>query len=86
MSTALYSVGTWDTDKQAYTPQRGVTVPSFNCTLQQLRQSIRDLKRLGYSAHRRRDEDGSYDDNDWAVLIERTDGRPWREIRRGWDR
>ena len=37
MNTPLYSVGTWDTDKQAYTPQRGLSVPSFNITLAQLR-------------------------------------------------
>lgn len=86
MAEPLYSVGTWDTEKQAYTPQRGLTVPSFNITLPQLRQAIRELKRLGYSCHRRRDADGTYDDNDWSVLIERTDGKPWREIRRDWDR
>lgn len=26
--TALYSIGTWDTDLQEYTPQVGLTVPS----------------------------------------------------------
>lgn len=85
-ASTTYSIGTWDTDKQAYTPQRGLTVPSFNCTLAQLRQAIRDLHRLGYSAHRFRDPDGSHNDNDWAVLIERTDGRHWKEIRKGWRR
>lgn len=83
---ALYSVGTWDYDKQAYTPQRGLTVPSFNITLAQLRQAVRDLRKLGYSAHRFRDSDGDYDDNDWTVLIERTDGRCWKEIRKDWKR
>lgn len=86
MVTRLYSVGTWDTDKQAYTPQPGLTVPSFNITLGQLRQALKQLRRLGYSAHRRRDADGSHDDNDWAVLVERTDGRHWKEIRRSWNR
>jgi hypothetical protein len=82
-----YSIGTWDTDRQAYTPQRGLSVPSFNCTLAQLRQAVRELRRkLGYSAHRFRDPDGDHEENDWCVLIERTDGKSWREIRKGWDR
>ncbi len=41
-----YSVGTWDSEAQAYTPQVGVTVPSINITLAQLRQAVRDLRRL----------------------------------------
>lgn len=86
VSSALYSVGTWDTDKQAYTPQQGVTVPAFNCTLAQLRQAIRELRQMGYSAHRFRDHDGTHEDNDWAVLVERTDGKHWKEIRKGWRR
>jgi hypothetical protein len=87
MSEPLYSVGTWDCEKQAYTPQKGLSVPSFNITLAQLRQAVRELRRrLGYSCHRYRDSDGDHDDNDWAVLIERTDGAPWREIRKGWRR
>ena len=32
----LYSVGTWDTEAQAYTPQAGMK-PSFNLTLTELR-------------------------------------------------
>lgn len=83
---ALYSVGTWDTYKQSYSPQAGLSVPSFNITLAQLRQAVRELKRMGYSCHRFRDSDGSHDDNDWAVLIERTDGRHWKEIRKSWRR
>jgi len=86
VSKPLYSVGTWDTDKQAYTPQRGLSVPSFNCTLSQLRQAIRDLRKCGYLAHRVRDSEGSHDDNDPAVLIERTDGMHWKEIRKKWRR
>jgi len=86
MIGALYSVGTWSPDQQSYTPQRGLTVPSFNITLAQLRQAIRDLRRLGYEAHRFRDADGSHDDNDWAVLIERTDGKCWKQIMRAWKR
>jgi len=86
VSIPLYSVGTWDAERQDYTPQRGLSVPAFNITLQQLRQALRELRSLGYTCHRRRDSSGSYDDNDWAVLVERTDGRHWKSIRRGWDR
>lgn len=82
----LYSVGTWDMNKQAYTPQRGLSVPSFNITWTQLIIAVRELKELGYSCHRYRDSEGSYEDNDWCVLIERTDGMHWKEIRRGWNR
>ena len=80
-----YSVGTWDANLQAYTPQRGLTVRSFNITLAELRQAIRDLRRLGYEAHRKRASD-SHDDNDSSVLIERTDGRYWKDIMKSWRR
>jgi hypothetical protein len=83
---SLYSVGTWDTDKQSYTPQRGLTVPSFNLTWNQLVVAVRELKQLGYSAHRRRLPNGSHDDNDWTVLIERTDGKHWKKIMKSWRR
>jgi hypothetical protein len=82
-STPLYSVGTWDTDLQAYTPQIGVG-RSINVTLAELRQRVRELRNLGYSVHRRRDADGTYDDNDVYVLIERTDGNPEADILEGW--
>ena len=83
---ALYSVATWDTERQAYTPQRGLSVPSFNMTLSQLRQAVRDLRKCGYTAHRTRGPEGDYDDNDHNVLIERTDGKCWKEIMRAWKR
>ena len=72
----LYSVGTWDTETQAYTPQEGLTVPSQNIPLWGLLEVIRQLRAMGYNCHRRRDPSGSHDDNDWSVLIERTDGAP----------
>lgn len=81
--TPLYSIGTWDIDKQAYTPQ---TVPAYNMTLAQLRQAVRDLRSEGYTAHRIRDSDGDYEDNDTNVLIERTDGASVLSIRRNWKR
>lgn len=89
MSQPLYSVGIWDIDKQSYVPCR-LSVPSFNMTLPQLRQAVRELRYMGYSAHRRRDPNGDeghfYDDNDFYVLIERTDGKHWKKIRKGWQR
>jgi len=72
----LYSIGTWDINKQSYTPQKGLSVPSFNITKSQLRQALRDLRILGYSANR----------DDWSILVERTNGRNWKDIRRGWKR
>ena len=86
MSEALYSVGTWDTEKQAFSPQRGLSVPAFNITRSQLRQALRELRQLGYSAHRFRDPEGTHEDNDPFVLVERTDGKHWKEIRKGWKR
>ncbi len=74
---ALYSVGTWDTDTQAYTPQAGLTVPSVNVPWRTLLQVMRQLRGMGYSAHRRRDAAGEHEDNDWCVLVERTDGQPF---------
>ena len=82
----LYSVGTWCTERQAYSPQKGLAGPSLNITLPQLRQRLRELRKLGYSAHRYREEDGTHDDNDWFVMIERTDGATPLSIRRGWRR
>lgn len=82
----LYSIATWNPDRQAYTPQRGLSVPSFNITWKQLIIAVRQLRSMGYSCHRFRDSDGDYDDNDWTVLIERTDGTHWKQIRRSWNR
>lgn len=80
MTTPLYSIGTWDTDMQAYTPQIGVTVPCINVPLATMLEVLRQLRRLGYSCHRRRHwfcGEWSHDDNDWSVLVERTDGKPF---------
>lgn len=84
MSTPLYSVGTWDTEAQAFTPQVGV--PAFNLTLAELRQSLRELRRHGYQCHRYRDANGTHDDNDFYVLVERTDGMSESEILKQWKR
>ena len=72
--TPLYTVRTWDQDKQEYTPQTGLTVPSENVPIGTLRKCLKELRLMGYSCHYRREKDGCHDDNDWCVLIERTDG------------
>jgi len=84
MNAPRYSVGTWDADEQAYTPQIGVRC-SLNCTLMELRQSLKELRALGYSAHRARDEHGEHY-SDPVVLVERTDGKPEAEILEDWKR
>jgi hypothetical protein len=83
--TPLYSIGTWDMDAQAYTPQVG-TSRTFNMTAADLRRAIHELRGMGYRAHRFRDANGSHDDNDWCVLIERTDGKPEAQILEDWKR
>jgi hypothetical protein len=82
----LYSVATWDTELQAYTPQEGLSVPSINIPLWTLRQALRELRTMGYTAHRYRDEDGEHSSNDWCVMVERTDGMAESEILRLWQR
>jgi len=80
-----YSIGIWDVDVQSYVPFRG-SQPAFNVTLRQLRIAMRELRNMQYSVHRRRDADGTYDDNDPAILIERTDGKHWKKITSLWYR
>lgn len=84
--TAVYSIGTWDTTEQAYTPQVGLSVPCINVALPTMRQVLRELKAIGYSCHRIRDADGGHDANDWSVLVERTDGKSEEEVLEGWKR
>jgi hypothetical protein len=82
----IYSIGTWDTEVQAFTPQDGLTVPSLNIEKSVLREALRQLRREhGYPGYRFRDENGDYH-SDWAVLIERTDGMSEAEILEGWKR
>lgn len=86
MSTALYSIGTWDANAEAYTPQDGLSVASLNVPLPVLRAALRELRnRFGYGAWRMRGDDGDHD-SDWAVLVERTDGMPEAEIMEQWKR
>lgn len=83
---ALYSVGTWSIDKQAFTPQQNIGMRSYNIPLWQLKRALKQLRRMGYTAHRLRDSNGEHDDNDLMVLVERTDGQDVRSIRRRWRR
>ena len=46
-----YSVLTWDIEIQRWTPQDGV--PSHGLTIQELRKSMRMLRNMGYTCHRR---------------------------------
>ena len=83
----LYSIGTWDTDAQAYTPQPETKTPCINVDIQGLRRHLRELRdEHGYTAHRFRDDDGGHSDNDWSVLVERTDGKSLEEILKDWER
>jgi hypothetical protein len=70
----LYSITTWDYETQAFTPQNGLSVPSIDVSWRGLLAAVRELKALGYSCHRVRASDGTHDDNDSAVMIERVDG------------
>ena len=85
MNEPLYSIGTWDMAQQAYTPQIGLT-KTFNIKHIELWQVIRELRGMHYAADRTRDPDGGHDNNDWMVLIERTDGKSEAEIVEGWKR
>lgn len=46
MSERLYFVETWDSEKQAFTPQEGVPIGPY--TKFGLRKAIRDLREIGY--------------------------------------
>jgi len=55
-------------------PQEGLSVTPENVPLWTMRQILRELRGMGYTAHRGGPH--ARDDNDWAVLVERTDGQP----------
>ena len=85
MTQPLYSIGTWDTDAEAYTPHVGV--PAFNLTRRQLVESMRLLKSTGmYTCHRYGNATQDMRDSDTSVLIERTDGKTPAEILVDWER
>ncbi len=45
-SSPRYRVLTWDTDKQAWTPQQGVRCGPYS--IHGLRRALRKLRRIGY--------------------------------------
>lgn len=64
-----YYVTTWDTDKQQFTPQKGVRKGPYS--LFGLRKALRALRGMGYSADR----------SDHAVLVERDYiGADWNSL------
>lgn len=79
-----YSVGTWDTETAAYTPQDAAG-PWYNLTRAELRSALKELRLQGYQAHRVRCRDGSYY-SDSSVLVERTDGLTPAEVLESWKR
>lgn len=80
----LYSIGTWDTDAQAFTPQID-TEPCINVPWQRMLQVLRLLRDMGYSAYRTRHANGERD-SDPFTLVERTDGMDEKEILARWER
>lgn len=87
MKKRRYSVGTWDPNLGAFTPQKGLRC--INLSIWQLRRVLRALRNGGYSAHRVRTVSalGGYDHHsDSYVLVERTDGMSRAEIIESWKR
>ena len=81
----LYSIGTFDTNTQSFSPQE--SVPAFNLTRNELVASMRMLQDRGYPCHRYGNSStDDIRDSDWSVLIERTDGKSESEILKGWER
>lgn len=64
-SEARYSITTWDTDTQSFTPQIGLTVPSQGIPWQGIKPVFRQLQNMGYTCHR------THRCSDPSVLIER---------------
>lgn len=81
----LYSVGTWDTDRQGFTRDKRISVRSINVDKATLRQVLKELRHWGYDANRVRFDDGSRD-SDPYVIVERTDGESYRSILERWKR
>jgi hypothetical protein len=64
-----YNVLTWDHEKETFTPQVGLSVPSQGITLGQVRAVMAELRVMGYECRRKRH--GDYEINDPSVLVER---------------
>jgi hypothetical protein len=85
-SDALYSIGVWDMDEQAFTAPDFLPMATMNISRGKLRAAMHLLRDRGFSVHRFRDADGSHDDNDPQVMIERTGGRCPARILESWKR
>lgn len=84
MNEPLYSVGTWDSEAQGFTPQEQFT-RCLNVPLWSVRRILRDLRRMGYGAYRFRCSNGQYE-SDPMIMVERTDGMTETEILEMWTR
>jgi len=89
MTDPRYSIGTWDTEAQGFTPHPGLK--AFNLTRTELVEVMRELRGYGYTCHRirKRDQHGVHTDetdSDVSVLIERTDGISEADILKQWER
>ncbi len=71
MKEPLYSVKTWCTDSQAFTPQIGLSVPSQNVSWRGLLAVLRELRDCGYQCGRKRLPGGGHDSGDPFVLVQR---------------
>ena len=84
--TPLYSIGTWDTSKQCFSPHPGL--PAYNLTREKLVAVIRRLRKINYSCHRIRERVNLVHtgdvDSDPSVIIQRTDGISKRKILKQW--
>lgn len=63
LTEPLYSISTWDTDLQRFTPQAGLSCESINVPWRTLLRVMRELRQMGYQF------------GDPSVRVERTDGR-----------
>lgn len=71
MSTALYTIRTWDGEADDFTEQAGLSVPSKNVPWLTLLQVMRELRNCGFMCHYKRSADGDHEANDPMVLVER---------------
>ncbi len=79
----LYSIGTWDSDREYFSPHPYMTTPWLNVDIHGLRRHLKELKSKGYSCHRVRHNDSTVD-SDPSVLVERTDGSSEASVRNCW--
>lgn len=66
-----YNVLTWGHEKETFTPQVGLSVPSQGITLGQVRDVMAELRVMGYECRRLGKRNGDYEINDPSVLVER---------------